>query len=171
MTEKEFGKFSAALKSFYPREKILPTKQATELWFRQLEDIPYDLACISLNKWVATNKWSPSIAEIRESVNDLTQKALSDWSDGWQQVQAAISCYGMYRPDEAMESITDEITKETVKRMGFINICQSDNPAAERANFRMIYEQLAERRKNEKQLPPALRELIAERLMLTDRGL
>lgn len=66
MTREEFGVFSSALKTYYPKETLLPNKAAMELWYRQLQDIPYQIAESALNKWVATNKWSPSIADIRQ---------------------------------------------------------------------------------------------------------
>ena len=43
--KKEFGMFTAALKTYYPREdKLLPNQEAMELWYRQLQDIPYIVA-------------------------------------------------------------------------------------------------------------------------------
>ena len=160
MTELEFGQLAAAIRTYYPKEKILPNEKAVTLWFKHLEDIPYDLACTVIAEWVSTNKWSPTIADIREGAARLLSPSTRDYGEGWRQVQAAISGYGMYRPDEALESISDPIARETVKRMGFYEICTSENPAAERANFRMIYEQLAERAKNDAQLPQSLRNTI-----------
>lgn len=64
MTEQEFAKFAMGLKTYYPRENLLPNRPAMELWYRQLQDLPYEVAETALNKWVSTNKWSPSIAEI-----------------------------------------------------------------------------------------------------------
>ena len=66
MTRIEFATFAMALKTYYPRENLLPNEQALELWFRQLQDISYQVAEVGLHKWVALNKWSPSIADIRE---------------------------------------------------------------------------------------------------------
>ena len=34
MTKKEFAIFAAALKTYYPREQLLPNSEAMELWFR-----------------------------------------------------------------------------------------------------------------------------------------
>lgn len=68
MTKKEFAIFASALRTYYTKEQILPNDQAMELWFMQLKDIPYDAAQEMLNKWVANNKWSPTIAEIRQQV-------------------------------------------------------------------------------------------------------
>ena len=161
MTKKEFATFAAALKTYYPKENLLPNSQAMELWFRQLEDIPYDLAEMALNKWVATNKWSPTIADIREQAASVVSGEKPLWSDGWEEVVRAIKNYGSYGQKEAMESMS-EITRMAVRRMGYIDLCRSENPVADRANFRMIFEQIAEREQKQNQLPVSLKNLIEE---------
>ena len=159
MTKKEFALLAAALKTYYPREALLPNDQAMELWFRQLADIPYQVAEAALNKWVATNKWSPSIADLREMSSGIQYGEMPDWGEGWKQLQRAISKYGSYRPKEAM-AMLDDVTRQTVERLGFQNLCLSENQETDRANFRMIFEQLATRKKQESQIPPGLKTLI-----------
>lgn len=161
MDKKEFGQFAMALKTYYPREQLLPNEQAMELWYRQLCDIPYNLAEVALNKWVATNKWSPSIADIRRMSLEVKEGSRPDYGEGWEQVMRAIRQYGVYREEEALQSM-DEVTRQCVKQMGFKNICMSENITADRANFRMIFENMAERKRNEAQLPETLRTLIGE---------
>lgn len=161
MNKKEFATFTMALKTYYPRENLLPNEQAMELWFSQLQDIPFEVAQAGLQKWVATNKWSPSIADIREMYASITQGELPDWGDAWDEVQRAIRYFGHYREDEAMESLSP-LTKKVVRRMGFKNICISENPMNERANFRMIYESLAEKEKKNAQIPAQLKNLIED---------
>lgn len=159
MTKQEFGMFVMALKTYYPRETLLPNEQAIELWYHQLGDLSYDLAEVALNKWVSTNKWSPSIADIRETATGIQTGMTPNWGEGWEQVQKAIRNYGYYNQMQALESM-DELTRQTVQQMGFRNICLSENEAADRANFRMIYERLAERKKQDAQIPERLRNLI-----------
>lgn len=161
MDKKEFATFAMALKTYYPRENLLPNNQAMELWFSQLSDIPFEVAQAGLQKWVSLNKWSPSIADIREMYTGIIQGELPDWGEAWEEVQKAIRCYGHYRVEEAMESLSP-LTKQVVKRMGFKNICISENPQTERANFRMIYENLAEREKKDAQIPLQLKMLIED---------
>lgn len=161
MNKKEFMLFASALKTYYPKEKLIPNEQAIELWYMQLQDIPYKLAEVVLNKWVATNKWSPSIADIREQATLLTNKeANKDWGEAWNDVIKNIHYYGYYRADEGVEHLTG-LTKEVVKRIGYTNLCQSDNATADRANFRDIYIMLQEREKQDAQIPPKLKALIA----------
>lgn len=161
MERQEFATFAAALRTYYPKEQLLPNQQAMELWFRELQDIPYSVAETALRKWVATNKWSPSIAEIREAVTGISKEKIPDWSEAWENVLTAVRTYGSYQPVEALESL-DERTRSCVRRIGFRNICMSENISVERANFRRIYEATAERDAQEMALPAPLKQKIAE---------
>ncbi len=159
MNKAEFATLAAALKTYYPKEGLLPNQQAMELWYMQLKDIPYKLAEVALNKWVATNKWSPSIAEIRESALSVANGDIPLWSDGWEQVLRAIRMHGSYNEAAALATM-DEITAQTVKRLGWGELCHSENTMADRANFRLIFEQVAERKKQREVLPDELTNLI-----------
>lgn len=161
MDKNEFSMFSMALKTYYLRENLLPNTQAMELWFKQLQDIPYTVAETALNKWVAVNKWSPSIADIRAEAAEIKNGEAPDWGEGWESVIAAIRHYGSYRVDEAMASF-EPVTRRCVERIGFLNICQSENIAADRANFRTLYEQLAEKEQKHRQMPKMLEQLISK---------
>lgn len=159
MDKKEFAMFSMALKTYYPREQLLPNEQAMELWYKQLQDIPFDIAELALNKWVAINKWSPSIADIRETATSIKLGNVPEWSEAWEKVINAIHRYGTYGAVEALESF-DDLTRQAVKRLGFTNLCMSENIAVERANFRQIYENLVQRKLKDAQIPEQLTVLI-----------
>ena len=152
-----------AYKTYYPRENVFPNTQAMDLWFEQLKDIEYKFLEVALQKWVATHKFAPAISEIRETVAEITRadQPPIEWGAGWQQVMDAISHYGYYREAEALESM-DEITREACQRIGFTHICLSDNITADRACFRQIYEQIAERKKTAAMLPAGLKQLISK---------
>lgn len=162
MTEKEFSFIAMALVSYYPKEKnLLSTDEAVELWYFQLKDLDYKVAEAALNKWAATNKWSPTIADLRETATSISFGELPDWGEAWEQVTLAIRRYGSYRAGEALNSLSP-LAKKTVERLGYLQLCASENIAADRANFRMIYEQLAQREKTQAQLPESLKVLIAQ---------
>ena len=170
MDKKEFATFAMALKSYYPKEdKLLPNQQVMELWFRELQDIPFNIAEAAMRKWVATNKWSPSIAEIREMTVNVVNGEIPDWGDGWEKVQTAIRRFGMYRPREALESL-DPLTRKCVERLGFRDLCISENIMADRANFRLIYETLAKREQTQQQLALPLQETILQIQMQKSNG-
>lgn len=159
MTKNEFAIIADAIRTYYPKENILPNAQAMELWFMELQDIPFDVAQTSIRQWVSINKWSPTIADIREMASTVSIGAIPEWGEGWEQVLKAIRQFGMYRVGEAMDSF-DSITRQCVERLGFRDICLSENINADRANFRMMYESLQERKKKEAQTPAAVMALI-----------
>lgn len=171
MDKKEFAAFAMAIRTYYPKESILPNQQAMELWYRELQDIPAGVAEAALRKWVAINKWSPSIAELREMTVNVTQGEEMTWGESWERAVNAIRKYGFYNQKEAMESL-DPLTRRCVQSLGFRDLCLSENPTADRANFRMIFETLSKREKTEKQLALPLREIIDTlRLEGPDTGL
>lgn len=158
----EFGKIAAALKTYYPKEQnLLPTQEAVILWHKQLKDIPYEVCAAAVQKWTATQKWSPSIAELREIATSIVSEEIPDWGDAWERVMKAVTRYGTWGTKEAMASF-DDITREAVKRIGFYNLCMSENITADRANFRTIYTSLVERKKQNDALPVALKEYIGK---------
>lgn len=159
MTKAEFGKISMAIKTYYPNANMLPNEKAFELWFHQLEDLPYQLASAALDKWVALNKWPPTIADIREGASEIAKGPSKPWGEAWGEVLEAVSRYGYIGELEALDSL-DEVTRQTVRQIGFLNICMSENITADRANFRLIYEQLSERKKSENQMSPTIRNMI-----------
>ena len=159
MTKQEFSKLAMMMRTCYPRETILPNNNAMDTWFEMLKDIPFDVASAGLQKWCLTNKWSPAISDIRAMAVEVSVESEKDWSEGWQEVQRAVMHYGMYRPDEAMESMSP-ITRKVVKRLGWMEICTSETPEVNRANFRMIYERESERAKRDAQVSQNVKELI-----------
>lgn len=161
MNRQEFAMLSMALKTYYPKENLLPNDKAMELWYEQLKDIPYRVAETGLKKWVALNKWSPSIADIREMATSISHGDIKEWSEAWEEVRRAMSKYGSYNSREALESMTP-LTRKATQRIGFTNLCMSENEPTSRANFRMIYEALAEREKKDAQISQPLKQLIAE---------
>lgn len=161
MDREEFATWTMALKTYYPKENLLPNNQAMELWYKQLQDIPYDVAEAALNKWVATNKWSPSIADIREAYVSVAAGDYPLAGEEWDNVMRAITKYGSYYPAEALASL-NPITAKTVNQIGgFRQLCFSENIVADRANFYKVYDKNVERARQQALLSPNLQSVIA----------
>ena len=161
MTKKEFAVFAMALKTYFPRDNLLPTEEAMELWYRELQDIPADVATAMLRKWVDTEKWPPSIAEIRSMCGEIAHGKLPDWGEAWREVTKAISRYG-YMQKEAAYASMSPVTQKAVDRIGWYDINMSENPDTIRAQFRQVYEICVNREIEDRQLPPALKDTIAQ---------
>lgn len=168
MDKREFAILAAAIKTYYSKEKdLLPNDAAMSLWYKQLQDIPFPVAEAALDKWAQTEKWSPSIAELREMATTVSHGEIAGWGEGWEKVLKAVRKYGMYNIGPALASL-DPMTRQAVEQVGFREICLSENISVERANFRMVYENLAERKKIEQQVALPLQQVI-ERLGSADR--
>lgn len=157
MTDVEFATIASAVKAAYPSANIMPDKQSKSVWYTMLCDLDYNVCLAALKEHMSTCRFAPSIAELRELCGNITNGQQKDWGAAWEDVLGAIRHKGMYREKEALEGM-DEVTRECVKRLGFVNICTSENIDHDRANFRMIYEQVAKRRAQDAQLPQGLRQ-------------
>lgn len=161
MNKKEFALFSMALKTYFPRDNLLPTEEAMELWYRELQDIPNETAMAMLRKWVDTQKWPPTIAEIRTMCSEIANGKLPDWGEAWREVEKAVWRYGYMQEEKALDSMSPT-TQSAVLKIGWRGICMSENPDTIRAQFRQVYEICAKREVEDRQLPPALKEAISQ---------
>ena len=159
MGGEEFAKFAASLKTFYPRENLLPNREALALWYEQLKDIPYNVASAALNKWVSTERWSPTIADLRRLSVELTGNGVEDWGSAWKKVVDVIGFYGHTDMGKALAEVP-EVAAEAVRQIGYLNLCMSENQVADRAHFQKVYEQIAEKERQKRQIPAVLRERI-----------
>lgn len=160
MDRKEFSAFAMALKTFYPREQLLPNEQAMQLWYAQLRDIPDDVAQLALHKWVATNKWPPTIAEIRETAANITHGDSLTWGEAWERALTAVRRFGSYNKAAALDSL-DPLTRRCVENIGYMELCLSENIMVERAHFQRIFDVYSKRENTRQQLPVALQSAIS----------
>ena len=159
MTRQEFSTFAMALRTYYPKENILPNQQAMELWYREIQDIPAEVAEAALRKWVVTNKWSPSIAEIREMTANVVNGDQITWAESWEEAKRAIRRFGSYNKGAALESLSP-LTRKCVESIGYIELCLSENEMADRAHYQRIFEVYANRQKTQQSIPAPLLEAI-----------
>ena len=135
MEKVEFLKIAEAIKTAYPKENLIPNKEAMQLWYAMLKDLDYKTVQAAVKAYIATKRFPPTIADIRT----MAQPPKTDWSDAWGEVQSAIRLFGWARPKEALESMSPK-TREIVKRFGWQEICTSENVGVLRGQFRAAYE-------------------------------
>lgn len=74
MTQKEFMVIAAAIKTYYPKENILPTKEAVSLWYDCLNDLEFAKAQAALKNYTKSNSYPPAIADIRNEYGKIIDK-------------------------------------------------------------------------------------------------
>ena len=159
MTRQEFGKIAMAIRTYYPRERILPDDYAIELWYDALKDLDYQATRFAIKKWAETSRWSPSISDIRGMCATMVHGEFNTWEEEWQKVLLTIHRYGYSREQEAMETLS-EVTRKIVTRLGYKNLCLSENPAVDRANFRDAYNSLVNKQKDREKMSQPIRQTL-----------
>lgn len=152
MTIEGMEQFAKIVKTTYPRETLLDTAEAFEIWLRFLEDVPDEVGLAVLAEWIAHNKWSPSISDIREGAVGKVHGEIPDWGQAWGTVIKAVGKYGRYQEPEALNSM-DELTRACVESIGWKYICNAEEEDIGylKRDFEVLYKGRAERKKRELQ--------------------
>ena len=158
MNKKDWSKIAAAINTYYPKEKPFPNAAAVQLWYEEFRDLPYEDVVVALRRHVNTSRWCPTIAELKDALV-VNVAGADDWGEHWKAAVDAVHRFGRYREDEALASL-DPMTREVVRRLGYKELCRSENQTAERANFRVVYEQVSNNERNKAALPRDLLERI-----------
>ncbi len=163
MDRKKFAILSATLRTGYPKFDLLKEDAAKELWFSLLQDIPYSVAEAVIRKWVATEKWPPTIADSREGSAQIAHGERRSWAEAWSKLEAAINRYGYMRQEKIMDAL-DETTRKVVRIMGLQAICRADDYSVEarRREFRDLYNTFEGADHERDLLPDSLNRRISE---------
>lgn len=120
------------------------------LYVEMLSDIPPQILEAAVKKLIMTNKFLPSIAEIRETAygikGTISGTAAPDESEAWGEVIKAVRSVGYYgKPKFSHEAIT-----VTVNNIGWQDICMTTNEGMNtlRSQFRRAYQLAAQRQKD-----------------------
>ena len=169
MTRQEFSRIAAAINTYYPKDKPFVNEASVQLWYEEFKELTYEDTVNGLRRHVNTSKWCPTIAELKEAI--VTNIAgVKDWGEAWNECTRAISRYGQYREEEALESMSP-LTRQIVKRIGYKDLCRSENQMQDRANFRMVFDQVAGNEYEKAALPVGLQdkiEKLTDGMMLED---
>lgn len=159
MNRKEIINLLGIATANFPNMQERDMKPTAILWEKSLSDIPYDIAEKALIKVLATSKFFPTIAEIREAAADITQPRTMDAIEAWGLVIKAIRRYGSHRESEAIASLPEDVA-QMVKRFGWRELCLNENPDTLRAQFRMAWETQSKRENNMRLLPTDIKNAI-----------
>lgn len=90
MTYAEFAKLAANIKTYFPRDNVLPSDRAMTLWYESLKDLDADAVMTGLKKYVLTNKFPPSISDLRSyAVRPAGKEEISE-THAWNLVYQAL---------------------------------------------------------------------------------
>lgn len=139
LTRLEVAQLVAVLADAYPRAPV--SVETVKVYESLLADLEFEVTQQAVARLIATSKWFPTIAEIRAAVVEIRCGPRRSGVEAWGDVVKAIRFLGAYR----LPTFDDPLVAECVRTAGWVNLCRSDNDAADRARFIELYEALRER--------------------------
>ncbi|RJQ10889.1 MAG: hypothetical protein C4551_01915 [Bacillota bacterium] len=137
----------------YPDKEIKPG--TVEIYIRCLADLPYEAVQAAVLQHITSNKWFPTISELRElATGMLPGNQIPTATEAWAEVKQAFAKVGYYgKPEWSHPALA-----KTVEAMGWQSLCMSENDIADRAHFIRLYEVYVKRlRDDQLELPEVTR--------------
>lgn len=174
MTKAEFQHIVSAIKTYYPKDNMLPNVQAIELWYQELKDLSYQEAAAALRRYVAVGKFPPTIADIREQAALLRPDNELNELTAWGLASKAINRSSYYAREE-FEKLPPIVRKVigTPRQLREWATSEGTDISVIQSNFMRAYRTAAREAQEEARLSPQTRQAIeAAKLapMLTEGG-
>lgn len=117
MEREQFKVLVKAMKAVYAQPTFIPDQDAFNVWFALLGDLPYKQAELAVQKHMATEKFPPTIADIREKAEQITSvKETERAIRGSKRILAGYDSAIIYATDEETERyFRQEFQTESVK--------------------------------------------------------
>lgn len=159
MTRDEFKILVKGMKAIYSQPAFIPDQDAFNMWYALMGDLPYEVCNVAIQKYMLTNKFPPTVAEIREMCAGVVNGDPLTWGESWERALNSVRKYGSYNKQAALDSL-DPLTRKCVESIGYMQLCMSENIMVERAHFQKIFEVFSKREQTEKQMPLGLQQAI-----------
>lgn len=166
MTRDNFKILVKAMKAVYSSENFIADKDAFDVWFELLKDLPYEQANLAIQKYMTSEKFPPTIADIRTKATEIIAPAEESMSElqAWALVQKAIRNSG-YNSEEEFERLPEacKIAVGTPANLREWALMDSDQVATvEQSHFIRNYRAAVQRIKDDAKLPEKMKLLIAD---------
>lgn len=139
MSPADAAELVAILTAAFPNNRI--TERTAQVYENMLADLDREAAHKAVSRLICTQKWMPTVAEIRTAAVECEHGARRLGSEAWGDVNMAVRRFGRYESPE----FDDPLVSECVRQLGWLSICNSDNEVSLRARFIELYEGLATR--------------------------
>lgn len=156
----DFKVITRGLLAAYPRSNFIPNEFTFNLWYKALCDIPYPVLNRASYRYIQSNVYPPTIADIRAVAMDMTVDAGTEASQEWDRLLRAL---GMaYAPEsEAVWEGLPPITKLVVGGYSAFrawgNTDTSSLESVQRPMFIKRYEEYKQREQREMSVQEAVR--------------
>lgn len=157
MKKSEAARIVAVLLIAFPAQgsKLSETQQTqlAEVFADTLGDLSYGQCNAAIRVLIQTRQFMPTVSEIRTAVLDLERGPVRSGGDAWGSVLQAMKSKGAHRSPGVDFTFDDPVVAHCVQRLGWRDLCLSENTVADRARFIELYDKLAVEQRREAQSP------------------
>ena len=163
MEREEFKILVKAMKAVYAQPTFIPDQDAFNVWYAMLKDIPYKLAEIAIQKHMLTEKFPPTIADIRTKAIEITEMEEINELAAWSMVYKAI-CNSGSNSVEEYNKLPPIVQKAVGDPANLREWALMDEKmiSSVRARFIDSFKIVERRTKEEAMIPANIRTLIAK---------
>lgn len=148
MTDAESTMALKVLFAAYPaamaRQSDIQQQETRKTYRLMLADLNFDLVQCAVARLIATAKWLPTVAEIREAAVLISAGNTRTGLEAWGDVTRAIGRQGAYRAPGKDFFFRDDIVARCVAALSWSELCASELIASERARFIESYDRMAQ---------------------------
>lgn len=166
MTKADAAKLVAFVVTAYPNyDKFRDEAAVTatvNLWATIFQADDGRIVALALNKHIATSKWPPSVAEIRELMLEIQHPELIPPEQAWLAVSDLLYTSGEYNHGALYHQLPPLVAR-SVEAIGWGNLyemhrsyCRGGKPGMDRVAFMDIYKPMYEREKQRAMTPEGL---------------
>lgn len=181
MTKKDAAQLVAIVVTAYPNydkfKDADSVKATVNLWAMMFEDVDAPLVALAVKKHIATSKWPPSVAELREILLEIAHPDLIAPDQAWLAVSDLLYSEGEFNHGDLKQQLPPLVAR-AVEAIGWSNLWEmhrghwgGSKPGMDRVAFMQQYTPMYEREKARDMTPGELTTQIdAVAASLPDKG-
>lgn len=173
MTRDEFKKIVAGLRTVYATHNFMPTKEAFEIWFEMLKDLPFEVVNQAAVYHIQTEKFPPTVADLRRNSMKFTSEKYPSELDAWNMVSKALR-NGYYGAEKEFAKLPPIVQEAVGSPSNIRNWSQADLESVESvisSNFMRTYRIVCKRAEEQGQTASYIREQlpVSEQIAIEDK--
>lgn len=166
MTAQEIAGIMTMLHVAYPRyyanTKDEEKKAALQLWSVMFADFDYEIVTAAVKAVIATNKFPPTVADINEKLQLLTNTQAMSELEAWDKVRKAI-CNSSYNSEEEFNKLPEEckaLVHSSHQLKAWAQVSEKELNTVVASNFMRDFRSSTSRRHEQAMLPDSVKEAI-----------
>lgn len=166
MEREEFKTLVKGMKAVYAQPTFIPDQDAFNVWYELLKDLQYKHLSVAIQKYMLTEKFPPTIADLRSKTSEITEPDIESMSEleAWAIVRKAIGNSG-YHSEEEFKKLPEacQIAVGSPANLREWALMDSEQVGTvEQSHFIRNYRTAVKRISEDRKIPSNIRALISE---------